>query len=127
MTNITAEQSFAEIAALSEEASNTRTERRYQDALDALDRLLAHPCAHHQLFDWEVLNDIHELHRQAKQWNDAIEAKRRAIEAGSRSSPNPEADIAECLVEAGRLDEAASLFALLRERDPNDVWPGRSR
>lgn len=36
--------------------------------------------------------------------------------------PDPEADIAECLLDAGRLEEADALFATLRERDPADVW-----
>jgi hypothetical protein len=55
-------------------------------------------------------------------WDEAIAAKREAIAAGYRSEPDPEADIAECLVLAGRRAEADALFAALRERDPDDVW-----
>jgi hypothetical protein len=36
--------------------------------------------------------------------------------------PDPEADIAECLLDAGQIEEADALFATLRERDPEDVW-----
>ncbi|MCP4223522.1 MAG: hypothetical protein GY773_09295, partial [Actinomycetia bacterium] len=69
MTEITVEESFAQIEALNQRADRARTEGRHDDAIDALTELLAHPCAHHQIYDWEVLNDIHELHRRAKQWD----------------------------------------------------------
>ena len=46
----------------------------------------------------EAVPTIDELGR----FDEAIEAKRAAIDAGLRSSPHPEASIAECLVEAGR-------------------------
>jgi tetratricopeptide (TPR) repeat protein len=90
--------------------------------LDAYWALLDHPCAHHQVTEHEVLDEIHQLLRRLGRYDEAIEAKRAAIEAGYRSEPDPEADIAECLVEAGRRAEADALYAELRRRDPDDVW-----
>jgi hypothetical protein len=55
-------------------------------------------------------------------YDEAIAAKREASAAGYRSVPDPEADIAECLLAAGRREEADALFAALRERGPDDVW-----
>ncbi len=82
----------------------------------------AHPCAHHQVAAYKVLDEIHRAYREASRCDDAIAAKREAIAAGYRSMPDPEADIAECLLEAGRFDEADALFATLRARNPEDVW-----
>jgi hypothetical protein len=70
----------------------------------------------------EVLDEIHRHHRAALRFDDAIAAKRRAIAAGYRSTPDPEADIAEIYVAQGRLGDAAMLFKELRLRDPDDVW-----
>jgi len=95
------------------------------DWADAVERwrvVLAHPCAHHQVAAYEVLDEIHQVWCQAGCYDDAIAAKREAIAAGYRSVPDPEADIAECLLAAGRREEADALFATLRERDPEDVW-----
>lgn len=69
-----------------------------------------------------LLDEIHRAYREAGHFDDAIGAKREAIAAGYRSVPDPEADIAECLLDAGRIEEADALFAMLRERDPEDVW-----
>lgn len=77
--------------------------------------------------DYEILDNIYEVLRRVGSYDDAITAKREAIAAGYRSVPHPEADIAECLLAAGRSDEALALFAELRERDPDDVWLFNSR
>lgn len=65
-----------------------------------------------------MLGELHRALRRLGRYDEAIDANRHAIEAGYRSSPDPEADIAECLLEAGRRTEADALFAELRKRDP---------
>jgi len=60
--------------------------------------------------------------REAGHYQNAIEAKREAIAVGYRSVPDPEEGIAECLLDAGHIEEADALFATMRERDPDDVW-----
>ena len=91
-------------------------------AVDGWRAVLAHPDAIDELLDYEILDEIHRLLRRAGRHDEAIAAKREAIAAGYRSSPDPEADIAEVLVEAGRREEADALYAELRRRDPDDVW-----
>jgi len=91
-------------------------------ALAALHELLAHPCAQHQVSPADVLHEIHQLLRRLRRFDEAIQAKRDAIAAGYRSNPDPEADIAETLVEAGRREEADALYAELLGRNPDDVW-----
>lgn len=88
--------------------------------------VLAHPCARHVLFTADIRDELHQLHRSAGRYDEAIAAKRDAIADGYDSVPDPEADIAEMLIEAGRLDEGAALFATLRERAPDDVWLSNS-
>ena len=122
MAEITVDESWRQIRALVDRAEQTAGERRWTDAVERLRAVLAHPCAHHQVVAYEVLDEIHQTWRQACRYDDAIAAKREAIEAGYRSVPDPEADIAECLLAAGRREEADALFATLRERDPEDVW-----
>jgi tetratricopeptide (TPR) repeat protein len=122
MAEITVDESWRQVRALVDRAEQAAEERRWTDAIERLRAVLAHPCAHHQVVAYEVLDDIHQTWRQAGHYDDAIAAKREAIEAGYRSVPDPEADIAECLLAAGRRDEADALFATLRERDPEDVW-----
>jgi hypothetical protein len=70
--------------------------------------------------DDEVLDEIHQVLRRARRGDDAIAAKREVIAAEYRSAPDPEADIAECLLAAGRRDGADALFAALRERGSDD-------
>lgn len=106
-------------------------EDRIREARDAGDRetelaayreLAAHPCTRHELDLAQIHDEIHQLLRKLRRYDEAIEAKRAAIDAGYRSYPDPEADIAETLVAAGRRDEADALYAALRQRDPEDVW-----
>lgn len=56
------------------------------------------------------------------QHDDAIAAMERAIEHGWSGRPDPRSDIAEFHLRAGRVDEAARLWAELKARDPDDVW-----
>ena len=119
---ITLNQSYAEIAELWREVDDARQAGDPERGLKACWAVLEHPCAHHQVVEHEVLDDIHQLLRRLGRYEEAIQAKREAIDAGCRSNPDPEADIAECLVEAGRRAEADALYAELRRRDPDDVW-----
>ena len=122
MAEITVDGSWHQIRALVDRAEQAAHERRWTDAVEGWRAVLAHPCAHHQVVAYEVLDEIHQAWRQAGRYDDAIAAKREAIAAGYRSVPDPEADIAECLLAAGRREEADALFETLRERDPDDVW-----
>lgn len=122
MAEITLDESLRQIRTLTQRAEQAADEGRWVDAVEGWRAVLAHPCAHHQDVDHEVLDEIHQTWRRAGRFDDAIGAKREAIVAGYRSVPDPEADIAECLLAAGRRDEADALFAQLRDRDPDDVW-----
>ena len=122
MAEITLEQSNTQIDDLQSRARSARNTGESDDALDALRVLLEHPCAGHQVVEHEVLDETHTVLRGLRRYDEAIEAKRAAIAAGYRSSPDPEADIAECLLEAGRRSEADALYSALRERDPDDPW-----
>jgi tetratricopeptide (TPR) repeat protein len=122
MAEITVDESWRQIRKLTDRAEQAAEERRWTDAVERWRDVLAHPCAHHQVVAYEVLDDIHQAWRAAGRYDDAIAAKREAIAAGYRSVPDPEADIAECLLAAGRRDQADALFAELRGRDPEDVW-----
>jgi tetratricopeptide (TPR) repeat protein len=122
MAEITVEESWRQVRTLTDRAEQAMSEGR-PDEVDELWRaVLAHPCAHHQVAPYEILDEIHRAYREAGRYDDAIAAKRDAIAAGYRSVPDPETDIAECLLAAGRIEEAGALFATLRERDPEDVW-----
>jgi tetratricopeptide (TPR) repeat protein len=122
MAEITVDESWRQIRKLTDRAEQAAEERRWTDAVERWRDVLAHPCAHHQVVAYEVLDDIHQAWRAAGRYDDAIAAKREAIAAGYRSVPDPEADIAECLLAAGRREQADALFAELRGRDPEDVW-----
>ena len=87
---------------------------RWADAVEHWRHVLAHPCAHHQVAGVRDPRRDPPDWRRAGRYDDAIAAKREAIAAGYRSVPDPEADIAECLLAAGRRDEADALFAELR-------------
>lgn len=122
MPVITYEQSCAEIDALLRQAHDAQRALDPSAAIAAFERLLDHPCAPHQAHAHELWEELHQQHRQAREYDAAIAAKRRAIELGYASEPDPEADIAECHLLAGRREEADRLFAVLRERAPEDVW-----
>lgn len=123
---ITFAESSREIARLTKAAEEAGRAGQIDDAIAAWQAALDHPCAHHQVVDYEILDEIHQLLRRAARYDEAIEAKRQAIAAGYRSQPYAEADIAECLLKADRRDEADRLYAELRERDPEDVWLNNS-
>jgi tetratricopeptide (TPR) repeat protein len=122
MAEITLEESWRQIRTLTDRAEQAMADGRPDEAVARWQAVLAHPCAHHQVAAYEILDDIHRAFREAGHYEDAISAKREAIADGYRSVPDPEADIAECLLDAGEIEEADALFATLRERDPEDVW-----
>ena len=121
-SRITVEQSGEGLRGLWDRVEAARAAGDDVAELDACWALLEHPCAPHQVVEHEVLDEIHHALRRLGRCDEAIQAKREANDADYRSNPDPEADIAECLVDAGRREEAGALFAELRRRDPDDVW-----
>jgi hypothetical protein len=65
MAELSLEESLRQIEALVEEVRSAEEGRDWVGAIAALERLLAHPCAHHQVEASEVWDQIHELHRRA--------------------------------------------------------------
>lgn len=124
---ITFAASSREITRLTQAAEEAERAGQIDDAIDVWRAVLDHPCAHHQVVDYEILDEIHQLHRRAGRYQEAIDAKRQAIAAGYRCEPDAEADIAECLLLAGRREEADRLYSELHQRDPEDVWLCTSR
>lgn len=122
MGKITYQESLRQIEDLEDRARQAREARDREAELAAYRELAAHPCVAHQLDLAHIYDEIHHLLRALRRHDEAIEAKRAAIAAGYRSNPDPEADIAEVLVAAGRREEADRLYAELRQRDPEDVW-----
>jgi len=119
---ITYEESIRQTNQLGRRAGEAGQAGDFAEAISIWRELLAHPCAHHQVVAYEVWDDIHQLYRRASDYDAAIDAKRTAIELGYRSHPDPEADIAECHLDAGRRAEADRIFAELRGRTHDDVW-----
>ncbi len=122
MAEISFEESARQVGRLDREARQSYLAGEWDEAIEAYGKVLAHPCAHHQVVKSEVWDEIHRALVGAGRFDEAIEAKRTAIAAGYRSVPDPEADIAACHLLAGRRDEADRLLAQLRDRDPDDVW-----
>lgn len=122
MPEITFEESCRRIQAITDRVREAEKNKDWAGALAGLQELLEHPCAHHQVVAYEVWDDIHEIHKQAGDYDAAIAAKQEAVRVGYRSVPDPDADIAECHLRAGRRAEADALFADLRARTPDDVW-----
>ena len=122
MPEITYEESLRQTNQLGRRAREAGKADDLATAIDLWRELLAHPCAHHQVVAYEVWDDIHQLYRRAGNYDAAIDAKQTAIELGYRSEPDPEADIAECHLDAGRRAEADRIFTDLRARTPDDVW-----
>ncbi len=83
---------------------------------------VAHPCAGHRIDASAVWWDTGTRLRDADRFDTAVDAFDRAIAAGYRSWPLPEAEIAECWLRSGRFDDADRLYVELLEREPGDVW-----
>lgn len=122
MPKITYSESLRQIDDLEDRVQQARDVGDREAELAAYRELAAHPCVHHHLDLGHIHDEVFQLLRNLKRYDEAMEAKRAAIASGYRSNPDPEADIAEVLVAAGRRDEADRLYAELRERDPEDVW-----
>jgi hypothetical protein len=118
MAEIPIAESRRQIRTSTDRAEQAMAEGRPDEAVDRWRAVLAYPCAHHQVAAYEILDEIHRAYREAGHYDDTIGAKCEAITAGFRSVPDPEADIAECLPDARRLEEVDALFATLRARDP---------
>ena len=122
MPEITFDESCRQIESISDRVRHNEKRRDWAAALAGLHELLRHPCAHHQIVPFEVWGDIHEAHKEAGNYDDAVAAMEEAVRLGYRSVPDPDADIAECYLRAGRRPEAAALFADVKARTPDDVW-----
>jgi hypothetical protein len=122
MAEITVDEPWRQIRHLTVRAEQAADDHRWPEAVERSREVLAHLCAHHQVVEDEIIEQIHQTWRRAGRYDDAIAAKREAIAAGYRSVLDPETDIAECLLADGRREQADALVAELRERDPDDVW-----
>lgn len=122
MAEISLNESDRQIRVINDRVRQAEKAKDWGDAIAGLNEVLDHPCAHHQVVAYEVWDNIHELHKRAGDYDAAIAAKQQAVQAGYRSEPHPDADIAECHLLADRRAEADRLFADLRDRTPDDVW-----
>jgi tetratricopeptide (TPR) repeat protein len=90
-------------------------------ARSILDTRAADPEEH----EFDLREGYGELAREfdrAGRQDDAIAAMELAIEHGWRSAPDARSDIAEFHLRAGRAEQAAAIWATLREEMPGDVW-----
>jgi tetratricopeptide (TPR) repeat protein len=126
VSTITFEESWRQISELTAAAEEADRDGPVDVAIVRWQAVAGHPCAYHAVALDEVFDQIHQMLRQVGRYDEAIEAKRQAIASGYRSMPDAEADIAECLLAAGRRVEADRLYAELRARDPEDVWLNNS-
>jgi len=70
----------------------------------------------------ECFSDLAQSFDRCGRHDDAIASQEKAIELGWGGRPDPRSDIAEFHLRAGRADEAATIWAELKDRDPYDVW-----
>jgi tetratricopeptide (TPR) repeat protein len=70
----------------------------------------------------ECYGDLAQLFDRFGRHDDAIAAQERAIELGWWGRPDPRSDIAEFHLRAGRADDAARIWAELKDEDADDVW-----
>lgn len=126
MTTISRSRSREETAAIERRLRETgagepRSEPRDPERhAEALERALAHPCAHHV---WRLDRLWQALGRMRASLGDhdgAIDAQRHAIDHGL-SGPGPQVVIAHWHLQAGRRRQADRLLGELRERHPDET------
>lgn len=124
---LTIEESYARAKRLTDEidrlgAMVRRGAASWNEVVTAIERAIEFPCTLHHFDPTEVYDELYQALRAADRYDEAIDAKYRAIEVGYRSQPDPEADVAECLLLLGRRHEADALFMELRRRSPDDEY-----
>ncbi len=80
------------------------------------------PAAADRWHEPELLDELVDIYEQLGRTDDAIAAMRSAIAAGWRGRPDGRCRIAELLMRADRVDEAAPLWEQVRADTPDDVW-----
>ncbi len=70
----------------------------------------------------ECYGDLAQAYDRSGRHDDAIAAQERAIALGWGGRPDPRSDIAEFHLRAGRVEQAAAIWAELKAKDPDDVW-----
>lgn len=75
-----------------------------------------------QFHEPELLSELVDVYEQLGRTDDAIAAMRSAIAAGWRGRPDGRCRIAELLMRAGRVAEAAPLWEQVQVDTPDDVW-----
>lgn len=93
-------------------------------AAEAAEALAAHPCSTHNLNPDETLWEAAQHRRNNGDYDIAISHVERAIDVGGRvgREPDPDCEIAELHLLAGRREQAGEIFADVRRRMPDDVW-----
>ncbi len=71
MAEITVEESWRQIRTLIDRAEQDTADGRPDEAVERWRAVLAHPCAHHQVAAYEVLDEIHRAYREAGHYEDA--------------------------------------------------------
>jgi tetratricopeptide (TPR) repeat protein len=92
----------------------------------ALERAIAMACADEQAAGYFHLPELYDLladeYEQLGRVDDALAAMREALTAGWDGQPDGRCRLAEILMRAGRVDEAAALWAQVKADTPDDVW-----
>jgi tetratricopeptide (TPR) repeat protein len=95
-------------------------------AIEALEEAIALAQSDSHAAEWfvpsELLGDLADEYEAAGRTEDALAAMRRAIEAGWRGQPDGRCRLAEILMRAGRVEEAAELWEQVRADRPDDIW-----
>jgi tetratricopeptide (TPR) repeat protein len=95
-------------------------------AIQALEEAVALARSDAEAAEWfvasELLGDLADEYEAAGRPDDALTAMREAIDAGWRGQPDGRCRLAEILMRAGRVDEAALLWAEVRADTPYDIW-----
>ena len=100
--------------------------RDVEAAIEALEEAIALTQSDPEAAEWfvpaELLGDLADEYEAAGRPDDALDAMRQAIEAGWSGQPDGRCRLAEILMRAGRVEEAAALWAEARDDSPDDIW-----